>query len=118
MLLNTAGQSIGAQMLTLSDGSDFTSAVTVYVTGNSGTQAIGSVGSGLCTHEGNGYHSYRPSQAETNYAHIAFTFKGTGAATVTAQVFTRDAIQDANIAEVNNVEITGTGVAGDRFRPA
>lgn len=89
MLLNTASQSIGAQMVTAADGSAFTGSVTVAVTIDSGTQATGSVGSGACTHEGNGYHSYRPAQAETNGAHIAFTFTGTGAIPATVQVFTR-----------------------------
>ena len=89
MLLNTASQSIGAQMITAADGSAFTGAVTVAVTVDSGTQATGTVGSGACTHEGNGYHSYGPSQAETNGAHIAFTFTGSGAIPVTVQVFTR-----------------------------
>jgi hypothetical protein len=39
-------------------------------------------------HEGNGYHSYAPTQAETNYDHIAFTFKGTAAITATVQLYT------------------------------
>lgn len=89
MLLNTASQSIGAQMITAADGTAFTGSVTVSVTIDSGTQATGTVGSGACAHEGNGYHSYRPSQAETNGAHIAFTFTGTGAIPATVQVFTR-----------------------------
>lgn len=85
-LKNTASQAIGAQMVSATDGSAFTGAVTVYVTGDSGTQAVGSVGSGACTHEGNGYHSYAPAQAETNYGHVAFTFIGTGAIPATVQV--------------------------------
>ena len=89
MLLNTASQSIGAQMVSATDGSAFTGSTTVQITIDSGTQTLGSVGSGVCTHEGNGYHSYRPSQAETNGAHIAFTFVGTGAVPTTVQVFTR-----------------------------
>jgi hypothetical protein len=89
VLLNTASQSIGAQMVTAADGTAFTGSVTVAVTIDSGTQATGTVGSGACAHEGNGYHSYRPSQAETNGAHIAFTFTGTGAIPATVQVFTR-----------------------------
>lgn len=88
MKKNVAGQTIGAQMLSDTDGSAFTDAVTVYVKGDSGVQALGSVGSGVCTHDGNGYHSYSPSQAETNYDHIAFTFVGTGAITATIQVYT------------------------------
>ncbi len=74
-------------MITASDGSVFTGSVTVYVTGDAGTQAAGSVGSGACTHEGNGYHTYAPAQAETNYDLIAFTFVGTGAVAATVQVY-------------------------------
>lgn len=88
MKKNVASQSIGSQMTTAADGTNFTGTVTVYVTGDNGSQTLGSVGSGVCTHEGNGYHSYAPAQAETNYDHIAFTFIGTGAISSTVQVFT------------------------------
>jgi len=88
MKKNVAGQAIGAQMITIADGSNFTGTVTVYITGDNGTQTIGSVGSGICTHKGNGYHSYTPSQAETNYDHIAWTFVGTGAITASPQNYT------------------------------
>ncbi len=88
MKKDTAGQIIGAQMVSATDGSAFTGAVTCYVCGDGGTQAAGSVGSGACTHEGNGYHTYAPAQAETNYDLVAFTFTGTGAVPATVQVFT------------------------------
>lgn len=88
MIKNTAGQKIGAQMVSATDGSAFTSAVTVYVTLDAGTQAQGTVGSGACTHEGNGYHTYAPSQAETNGDLIGYTFIGTGAIPQTVQVYT------------------------------
>lgn len=87
MKKNVAGQKIGAQMIDASDGSAFTGAVTVYITGDAGSQALGSVGSGVCTHEGNGYHTYAPSQAESNYDLTAFTFIGTGAVPVTLQAY-------------------------------
>ena len=87
MKKNVAGQKIGVQMITAADGAVFTSTVTVYVTGDAGTQAIGTVGSGVCTHEGNGYHTYAPSQAETNYDLTAFTFIGTGAIATTLQAY-------------------------------
>lgn len=74
-------------MVDAADGSAFTGSVTVAVTGDGGTQATGSVGSGACTHEGNGFHTYTPSQAETNYSHVAFTFTGAGAIPVTLQVY-------------------------------
>lgn len=86
MKKNVAGQKIGAQLVTAADGTEFTGAVTISVTGDAGTMATGSVGSGACAHEGHGYHTYAPAQAETNYDLIAFTFYGTGAITVTVQV--------------------------------
>jgi len=85
---NVAGQVIAAAMVSVDDGSAFTGTVTVYITGDGGAQAIGTVGSGVCTHEGNGLHTYQPSQAETNYTHLAFTFVGSGAVPVTIQVYT------------------------------
>ena len=87
MRKNVASQIIGAEMITAADGSAFTGTVTVYVTGDGGVQAIGSVGSGICTHEGNGFHTYTPAQAETNYNHIGFTFIGEGAIPATIQVY-------------------------------
>ncbi len=87
MQKNVAGQKIGCQLVSASDGSAFTGSVTVYITGDAGTQAIGSVGAGACAHEGNGYHTYAPAQAETNYDLIAFTFVGAGAITQTLQVY-------------------------------
>lgn len=88
MKKNTASQVVGAQMVSASDGSAFTGSVTVAVTGDGGTQATGSVGSGACTHEGSGFHTYAPAQAETNYDHVAFTFTGTGAIPATVQIYT------------------------------
>ena len=88
MVKNSAGQKIGCQMVSATDGSAFTGSVTVSVTIDAGAQATGSVGSGACTHEGNGYHTYAPAQAETNGTLIAFTFTGTGAVPATVQVFT------------------------------
>jgi hypothetical protein len=88
MKKNVASQVVGAQMVAAADGSAFTSAVTVSVTGDGGAQATGSVASGACTHEGNGFHTYVPAQAETNYDHVAFTFTGTGAIPATVQIYT------------------------------
>lgn len=88
MKKNVSSQTVGVQMVSATDGSAFTGSVTVYVTGDGGTQAVGSVSSGACTHEGNGFHTYVPAQAETNYAHVAFTFIGTGAVPATVQVYT------------------------------
>ena len=86
MKKNVASQSIGAEMITAADGTIFTGAVSVLVTINNGTQTAG--GGTAPAHEGNGYHSYTPTQAETNGDHIAFTFIGTGAISATIQVYT------------------------------
>jgi hypothetical protein len=88
MKRNTSGQVIGAQMVTAADGTPFTGTVDVLITGDDGSQTAGSVNSGEATHKGNGYHSYAPSQAETNFDHVAFTFVGTGAVPVTVQAYT------------------------------
>lgn len=133
MVKNSSGQKIGAQMVSATDGSAFTGSVTVSVTVDAGTQATGSVGSGACTHEGNGYHTYAPAQAETNGTLLAFTFTGTGAIPVTVQVFTTGfdptaAVVPANVTqfggsngtfasgrpEVNTTHVAGTSqTAGD-----
>jgi hypothetical protein len=115
MRKNVAGQKVSAQMLGTS-GSAFTGAVTVYVTGDAGTQTLGegSSPSGEATHEGNGLYTYTPTQAETNYDHIAFTFTGSSAVPVTVQVYTR---VDANITYVNNTQVDGTGAQGDEWGP-
>ena len=86
MKKNVASQSVGAEMITAADGTAFTGTVAVSVTIDSGTQAGG--GGTAPAHEGNGYHSYTPTQAETNGDHIAFTFTGTGAIPSTTQVYT------------------------------
>lgn len=114
MKKNVAGQKIGCQMVNATDGSAFTGSVTVYVTGDAGTQAAGSVGSGACTHEGNGYHTYAPAQAETNYDLVAFTFVGTGAIPATVQVYTgfpQSVDNDTKIAAIKAVtdELPGGG---------
>ena len=89
MKKNVASQIIGIQMINATTGAAFTGAVTAYVTGDGGVQAIGSVGAGLCTSEGNGFHTYTPAQAETNYDHIGFSFIGTGAVPATLQIYTQ-----------------------------
>lgn len=86
MKKNVGSQLIGAQMVNASNGSAFTGTATVVITGDGGTQ--GASGGTGPTHEGAGYHSYIPTQAETNYDIVAFTFTGSGAIPVTVQVFT------------------------------
>lgn len=117
MVKNTAGQKIGAQLVSATDGSAFTGSVTVSVTGDAGTQATGSVGSGACTHEGNGYHTYAPAQAETNYTLVAFTFTGTGAVPVTVQVFTTGYDPTAANLPANVTQFGGTNATSSGGRP-
>lgn len=97
MIKGQADQTIGAQMVSAIDGSAFAGTVTVYITGDAGTQAIGSVSGGVCTLEGNGYYTYRPTEGETNYDLIAFTFIGSGAVPATIQVPTITAGQSASL---------------------
>ena len=55
MIKNTAGQKIGAEMVSATDGSAFTGSVTVYVTGDAGTQAVNLVSRATTTgRAGNG----------------------------------------------------------------
>jgi hypothetical protein len=117
MTKNTAGQKIGVQMVSAADGSAFTGSVTVEITGDAGTQGTGSVGSGACTHEGNGYHTYAPSQAETNYDLIAFTFHGTGAIPVTVQVFTTGYTKSAAQIPANVTQFGGANGTFASGRP-
>lgn len=74
-------------MIKAADGTAFTGSVTCYYTLDGGTQTIGSVGSGVCTHEGNGFHTYTPTAGETNGDHVAYTFIGTGAIPATVQTY-------------------------------
>ena len=106
MIRNTAGQSIGAQMINASTGASFAGVVTVFITVDAGIQAIGSVGGGVCALEGNGYYTYLPSQAETNGALIAYTFTGVGAVPATIQVATVTATQSTAIQLNTNPNIT------------
>ena len=94
-------------MVSASDGSAFTGAVTVYVTGDAGVQAVGSVGAGACTHKGNGYHTYAPAQGETNYDLAAFTFIGSGAVPVTVQNATAVALAPTGLDSISTTAPAG-----------
>lgn len=86
MKKNVAGQVTGVQLINSADGTAFTGTATVLITIDGGTQSA-SGGTGP-THEGNGYHTYLPTQAETNGDQIGFTYTGSGAVTSTVQVYT------------------------------
>ncbi len=103
MIKNVANQTVGAELIDATTGSAFAGVVTVHVTGDAGTQATGSVGSGICTAEGNGYYSYVPSAAETNYNLVAFTFTGTNAIPKTVQYEPLTAAQAAALSAATAV---------------
>lgn len=86
MKKDVAGQVVGIKMIAL-DGSAFTGAVTVYITGNNGTRTVGSVGGGACTHKGGGDYTYSPAQSETNYDHALYSFEGTGAVPAALNIY-------------------------------
>lgn len=116
MQKNVAGQKVGVQMITAADGTEFTGSVTVEVTIDAGTQGTGSVGSGACTHEGHGYHTYAPAQAETNGDLVAFTFHGTGA--ISATVHERPntvAVDLATIASYIDTEVAAIKAKTDNL---
>ncbi len=124
MRKNVGSQTICAQLISKTDGSDVTTGTTtVYYTIDGGSQTSGG---GTVAHEGNGCWSYVPAQAETNGAHIAFTFVNTNAVTSTVNVYTvgqdfTAAQLDSNVTQLsgdataaNNAEsfFDGTGYAG------
>lgn len=89
MKKNVAGQTVGAQLISKTDGTAVTTGSTeVYVTGDAGTQTASSGSPSGAVHEGQGYWSFMPTQAETNYDHIAFTFVNSSAVNVTVQIYT------------------------------
>src|SRR4030067_1464236 len=63
MKKNVASQFVGCQLISKSDGSAVTTGTTtIYITGDGGTQTVGSVGACAWTHEGNGEWEYGPAQ--------------------------------------------------------
>jgi hypothetical protein len=113
MKKNVASQLIGVQMITAADGTDFTGSITCTIA-KDGAAPVASAGTGP-THQATGYYEYNPTQAETNYDHIAFHFTGTGAISTTVQVYTDTVTGDvANILVDTGVLTDGiiTGTAG------
>jgi hypothetical protein len=108
MQKNVASQVIGVQMVNAADGTAFTGTATVVVTIDGGTQSA-SGGTGP-THEGNGFHTYLPTQAETNGTHIGFTFTGSGAVPVTVQGYTHVSTDIATLQ--STVDATSGAVGG------
>lgn len=85
MRKNVASQVVAGQMNDRSTGAPLTASVSVFVTGDGGTQ---SAGGGTLTHEGSGHWSYVPTQAETNFNHVAFTFTHASGVHKTYNVYT------------------------------
>jgi hypothetical protein len=107
MIKNTAGQTVDGEMLSATDGSAITSGtVTVYVQGDSSAQAVGSVGSGACTHRGVGQWTYAPAQAETNYDRVSFIFTQAGAVNDKVTIYTGAAAPDVNVTKFGGTAIT------------
>ena len=112
MRRSVAGQFIGCQLISKTDGGPVTTGTTtVYITGNAGTQGAGSVGSGVCTHEGNGFWTYAPSAAETNFTQVGFTFVNSAAVNATVQTYPMDYNASGQVAIGTNNDKTGYTVA-------
>jgi len=91
VLKNVPNQVIGVQMTNVLDGTEFKGQVDIHMSNDGANIVNGEVNFGACVHRGDGYHNYFPSQAETNYDHIAFSFSGNGAITAVVQVYTTSA---------------------------
>lgn len=89
MQKNVVGQFVCMSLTAIADGSAVTTGTTtVYIVSDNGTQ---STGAGTVTHKGNGSWAYSPTQAETNYNAIAFTFVNSLAVSQTVNVATTPA---------------------------
>jgi hypothetical protein len=71
MKKNLANQNIAAQINSVTTGGPITSGVSIFLNPNNTGQVAGT---GVLVHAGNGSWVYTPTQAETNYNYIAFTF--------------------------------------------
>lgn len=99
MIKNQANQPVAFTAISVTTGLAVTTGTpTVYVTGDNGTQ---STGLGTCTHKGNGQWVYVPTQAETNFDHVAYTFTLSGAIAQTVQAYTVGGDAYAAIVTVN-----------------
>ena len=107
MKRNQAGQVV-AFSLTATDGSPVTTGTTtVYVTGDNGTQTAGA---GTVAHKGNGQWSYVPTQAETNYTHVALLTVNAGAMSQTINIYP-ESVGSNGLPAVDLIEINSTTAA-------
>lgn len=104
MIRGQAFQPIGCNIRNATTGAAWTSPVNVWIKGDLNTAVLGTVGGGSVTPDARGYAEYVPSAAETDFAHIAYTFDASGALGDTVQ------IQTISPAEVSALA-TATGLA-------
>ena len=102
-------------MISASTGGAYAGTVTVYITIDGGSQTIGSVGSGICTNEGNGFYTYLPTAAECDGYFIAFTFIGSGAIPTTIQYAT---VTEAQMAAITAASSPATITVADLITAA
>lgn len=76
-----------AVVIDIATGSGFAGVVTVYVTLDSGTETIGSVGAGIAVSKGRGLFQYLPTAAESDATKCSFLFTGSGAIPANSQYF-------------------------------
>lgn len=93
MIRNQAGQEVSAQILNASTGAPFVGTVLCYVKVDAGALTLGTTAAGVCTSDGHGEYTYRPSADETNGANCRFTFEGTGGINQTINFPTTTAAQ-------------------------
>jgi hypothetical protein len=113
MRKNTASQTVCAQLNSTTNGSAVTTGTTtVYVLGDGGTQGTGG---GTVAHEGQGCWSYVPTQAETNYTHVAYTFVNTSAISQTINVYPEEYNATTGRREVDVFGVSGDSTAADNL---
>lgn len=88
MIRGLAGQPIGCNIRSATTGLPWTTAVNVWINSDLAAAVLGSVGGGSVIPDARGYAQYVPSAAETQGAHLAFTFDAAGAIGDTVQVAT------------------------------
>lgn len=107
MRKNVAGQYVDAHLSARTDGSPVTSGTTsVFITGDNGSQAAGA---GTVTHKGNGLWCYSPTQGETNYNHVVFSFVNATAVNAGVQLYPRLPDLNQGIVDSGTAQsVTGT----------
>lgn len=83
-----SGNIAEAEVISALTGLAFAGAVSVYVTVDTGTQVLGTVGSGIAIAKGNGVYQYLPSAAESNGTKCSFLFTGANAIPALSQYWT------------------------------